>query len=97
MAGDTTDHTPGTKPKLPDAKSRPDARGARPGPNEGEGSQTGARQYDDATRAFVSSGKVKQAAEEAARDVSGPEADALRRAEEEGKKHSHGEDPLLRG
>jgi len=68
----------------------------RPGPNEGEGSQTGARQYDEETRAFVASGKVKQAAEEAVRDVSGPQAAELKRAEAEGKKHSHGEDPLLR-
>jgi hypothetical protein len=87
--------------KVVDAKSpskhnaaRRDAGGS--GPNEGEGSQTGARQYDEATRAFVAGGKVKQAAEQAARDISGPDADALKRAEAEGKQHSHGEDPLLR-
>jgi hypothetical protein len=79
------------------AAARPANSGTpRSGGNEGEGSQAGARQYDDATRAFVASGKVKQAADEAARDIAGPDADALKRAEAEGKKHSHGEDPLLR-
>jgi hypothetical protein len=68
----------------------------RSGPNEGEGSQTGAREYNEATRSFVASGKVKKAAEEAARDVSGPKAEGLKRAEDEGKKHSHGEDPQVR-
>jgi hypothetical protein len=68
----------------------------RSGPNEGEGSQTGARQYNEATREFVANGKVKKAADDAAKAVSGPEAEALKRAEAEGKRHSHGEDPALR-
>jgi hypothetical protein len=68
----------------------------RPGPNEGEGSQTGARQYNEATRAFVRDGKVKDAAKKAEHDVDGPEAEDLKQAEAEGKKHAHGEDPLLR-
>lgn len=91
MSGKTADTKPGTQQKM-----KPDAGAGRSGPNEGEGSQTGARQYDEATRAFVASGKVKPAAEKAARDLDGPEAEALKRAEAEGKKHSHGEDPLLR-
>jgi len=66
------------------------------GPNEGEGSQTGAREYNDAARAFIESGKVDKAAKQAARDVSGPDADSLKRAEAEGKRHSHGEDPQVR-
>ncbi len=82
--------------KVTDTKPAAEQDIGRSGPNEGEGSQTGARQYDEATRAFVASGKVKQAANEAVRDISGPDADALKRAEAEGKKHSHGEDPLLR-
>jgi hypothetical protein len=67
----------------------------RSGPNEGEGSQTGARKYNEATKDFVARGKVGEAAEDAAKAVSGPEADQLQRAEEEGKRHSHGEDPEL--
>ena len=77
-----------------DSNKNKSAEGA--GPNEGEGSQTGARQYDDATQAFVASGKVKKAADDAERAVRGPEAESLKKAEEAGKKHSHGEDPLLR-
>jgi hypothetical protein len=73
-----------------------DAGAGGSGPNEGEGSQTGAREYNEATRAFVESGKVKAAAEKAEKAIDGPEAADLKRAEAEGKKHSHGEDPLLR-
>jgi hypothetical protein len=91
MSGKIAASKPGMQPK-----TKPDANAGRSGPNEGEGSQTGARQYDEATRAFVASGKVKPAAEKAARDLDGPGAESLKRAEEEGKKHSHGEDPLLR-
>jgi hypothetical protein len=84
--------------KATDLKSKSEQnKSAQPsGPNEGEGSQTGARRYDDATRTFIASGKVKKAAEEAERAVDGPEAESLKKAEEAGKKHSHGEDPLLR-
>jgi hypothetical protein len=85
MPGKATDTTPA-------ANQNED----RSGPNEGEGNQTGARRYDAETRAFVAGGKVKKAAAEAVRDIGGPEAGELKRAEAEGKKHSHGEDPLLR-
>lgn len=66
------------------------------GANEGEGSQTGARHYNEATRDFVKSGKVKQAAADAARAADGPEGKTPRDAEAEGKRHSHGEDPAPR-
>lgn len=69
------------------------ARGA--GQNEGEGSRTGARQYGESVRHFVDSGKVNHAAEDAAHAVDGPEGPDLRRAEDAGKRHSHGEDPAL--
>jgi hypothetical protein len=65
------------------------------GANEGEGSQTGARQYNEATREFIAGGKVKPAADDAARALDGREARTLRQAEAEGKRHSHGEDPKL--
>lgn len=68
----------------------------RTNPNEGEGSQTGARQYNEATRDFVRQGKVGPAAADAKEAIEGPEAEDLRKAEQEGKRHSHGEDPALR-
>ena len=63
--------------------------------NEGEGSRTAARAYDKATRDFIDSGKVDEAARQAARDLDGPKAQSLKDAEAEGKRHSHGEDPAL--
>lgn len=63
---------------------------------EGEGSYTAARQYNDATRAFVASGKVDAAAE-AARPESEAEARELRDAEAEGRAHRKEEDPQVDG
>lgn len=65
--------------------------------NEGEGNHTAARQYDKAQTDFAKSGKVEPAARDAARAVDGPEGEALREAEQAGKRHSHGEDPAVRG
>jgi hypothetical protein len=63
---------------------------------EGEGSYAGARQYDEATTAFANSGKVGPAADAAVKSLDDPaEAAELKKAEEAGKKHSHGEDPAL--
>ncbi len=61
---------------------------------EGEGSYTGAKQYNDATREFVEDGKVKQAARKAA---PGSEAEAreMEAAEQEGRSHAKEEDPAL--
>lgn len=66
------------------------------GPNEGEGNRTAARQFNADERRFVASGKVEEKAREAEEALAGPEGDALRRAEEEGRRHSKGEDPLLK-
>jgi hypothetical protein len=55
--------------------------------NEGEGSRTAARRYDEAATAFAHSGKVKQAAAAARRAVEGPEAADLKEAERQGKLH----------
>jgi hypothetical protein len=66
------------------------------GGNEGEGSQTGAREYNRATREFVETGWVDAAAQEAANALDDEtEAVDLQEAEEAGKARSHGEDPLL--
>lgn len=53
--------------------------------NEGEGSRTAARRYDQATTAFVESGKVRPAAAAARRAIEGPEAAELREAERRAK------------
>ena len=66
------------------------------GANEGEGSRSGARAYNEATERFARSGKVEPAARDAAKAVEGKEGEALRQAEQEGKRHSHGEDPALK-
>ena len=62
---------------------------------EGEGSYSAAREYDREVEKTVKSGKVEQKAKAAKRAVDGSEGDALRRAEAEGKRHAHGEDPAL--
>jgi hypothetical protein len=64
--------------------------------NEGEGNKTAARHYNDATKDFVKKGGVEEKAQEAKRAVDGPEGKDLKRAEAEGKSHSHGEDPALK-
>ena len=60
----------------------------RPGPahhRAGEGNRTAARRYNEGVERTVRSGKVEQAANEAADALDGPEAAELRRAEEEAK------------
>jgi hypothetical protein len=65
--------------------------------NEGEGNKTAAREYNRETTAFTKSGQVEGKAQEAKQAMDGKEADAMRKAEREGKSHSHGEDRLLKG
>jgi len=61
---------------------------------QGEGDYEAARRYDRDQRDFVQSGRVDEAARDA--QPRGPEeADDLKRAEDEGRSHSKGEDPLL--
>jgi hypothetical protein len=64
-------------------------------PNEGEGSRSGARAYDQATEKFAKSGKVEKKAREARQAVDSPEGKDLERAEVQGKSHAKGEDPTL--
>jgi len=63
------------------------------GPNEGEGSQTGAANYNRGARRFAESGQVEPKAREAADAVSGAEGKTLREAEKAGKSRARGEDP----
>ncbi|HZP87224.1 MAG TPA: hypothetical protein VFB54_10425 [Burkholderiales bacterium] len=59
---------------------------------EGEGSYSGTKQYNEATRKFIEQGKVEQAAKDAAPHDQ-KEAQQMREAEKLGKQHSKGEDP----
>ena len=60
----------------------------------GEGNYAASKQYNDATRDFAHSGRVDEAARNAA-----PQSDAdalqMQAAEAEGKRHAKGEDPAL--
>ena len=66
------------------------------GKNQGEGNREAAQHYNKETREFVESGKVDQAAKDAKKAYEGPEKDELKKAEEAGKSHSHGEDPQVK-
>jgi hypothetical protein len=61
----------------------------------GEGNYKASRQYNDATKKFVESGRVDEAARDAA-PTSDAEAADMRNAETEAKKHAKEEDPALR-
>jgi hypothetical protein len=61
--------------------------------NEGEGSKSAARRYNDRAEEHVRSGKSDDAAEQAREDVDGPDGEELRKAEAEGKRHIAEEDP----
>ena len=60
----------------------------------GEGNYKASRQYNDATKKFVESGRVDEAARNAA-PKSDAEAKDMRDAEAEGKQHAKEEDPAL--
>jgi hypothetical protein len=60
---------------------------------QGEGDYDAARRYDKAARDFAKSGKVEQAAHDAA-PKSAEQAEEMRKAEDVGKSHSKGEGPL---
>ncbi|MGH6981450.1 MAG: hypothetical protein ACREFC_09615 [Stellaceae bacterium] len=64
--------------------------------NEGEGNKSADRNYREGVGRTVKSGQVETKAKDAEKAVDGKEGDELRRAEEIGKTHSHGEDPALR-
>jgi hypothetical protein len=59
---------------------------------EGEGSYSGSKDYNERTKKFIDSGKVEEAANDAA-PRSEEEAHAMQKAERIGKKRSKGEDP----
>ena len=61
----------------------------------GEGNYKAAKEFDDAEKAFVQSGKVEEAARNAA-PKSKAEEEELNRAEQAARARSKGEDPALR-
>jgi hypothetical protein len=60
----------------------------------GEGNYAASKQYNEATKKFVQSGKVDDAAKSAA-PRSRDDAQQMERAEQAGKSRSKGEDPEL--
>ena len=60
----------------------------------GEGNYQASREYNDATREFVRSGRVAEAARRAA-PASSREAASLEQAERAGKRRARGEDPKI--
>ncbi len=72
-----------------------DTSGPTSGEVQGEGDYKAARRYDKAAQEFAESGKVDDAAREAAPDDA-RQAEELKRAEREGLSHAKGEDPAIR-
>jgi hypothetical protein len=65
--------------------------------NQGEGNRDAARRYNEEAQDHARSGKSNGAADRARSDVEGPDADKLREAEREGKRHVAEEDPEVAG
>jgi hypothetical protein len=65
--------------------------------NEGEGSRSGARQYDEGATQHADKGRSPDEAKKAARDLDDPgERRAMEEAEKVGRGHAKEEDRLLR-
>lgn len=64
--------------------------------NEGEGNRTAAREYNEATRKFVASGRVEASAKDAKRALESDERKELQAAEKEGLRHVAEEDPAVK-
>lgn len=76
-------------------KSRPrDAQKPGVDKEHGEGNYKASRQYNDATREFVESGQVAEAAKKA-KPATRQEQEEMRQAEQAGLDKSKGEDPKL--
>jgi len=65
--------------------------------NEGEGNRTAAREYNEAQRQFIRSGRVDQKAREAEKDLKNEDIRReLEHAETVGKRHAAKEDPEVK-
>ena len=67
----------------------------KPGKIQGEGNYEAAKQFDDAEKAFVQSGRVEEAAGKAA-PKSKAEEEELNRAEQAARSRAREEDPAVR-
>jgi hypothetical protein len=81
-------------PKQSQPKASPSSNGARPTDpelqNEGEGSRTATRRYDEhAEQAAKDPRKLQKLGDEARKALDGPEGEKLRQAEEQGKNAKH--------
>jgi hypothetical protein len=56
--------------------------------NEGEGSRTAARDYNQRTEKFIQSGKVDESAKKAEKAIEGDEAKDMAEAEKIGRSHA---------
>ncbi|HEX4112148.1 MAG TPA: hypothetical protein VH020_06400 [Stellaceae bacterium] len=83
------------KDKAGDPLANVTGGGDKDGENEGEGNKTADRHYREGVKRTVQSGQVDKKAKEAERAYDGAEGKELRRAEQQAKQHSHGEDPAL--
>jgi hypothetical protein len=63
-------------------------QGASSSANEGEGSRSAARDYNQRTDAFIKSGKVDESAKTAEKAVEGKEGKVLAEAEKIGSSHA---------
>jgi len=63
--------------------------------NQGEGNRAAGQAFDRAQTEFAQGADVASKAAAARDALDGPEGPALRKAEQIGKAHSHGEDPQL--
>ena len=65
--------------------------------NEGEGNRTATREYNEAQRQFIRSGRVDQKAHEAEKDLKNEDIRReLEHAETVGKRHAAKEDPEVK-
>jgi hypothetical protein len=68
---------------------------SKPNQVQGEGNYDAAKEYDEAQRKFVKSGKVESAARDA-KPKTEAEAEEMKRAEEAGRRHAKEEDPAIK-
>ena len=66
-----------------------------PDTNEGEGSRTAAKDYNERTEQFMKNDDVEARAREAAAALDSEEGEELRKAEDQGRAHAHEEDPQV--
>jgi hypothetical protein len=64
--------------------------------NEGEGSRTAAREYNEKSKDFIDNVNIDRQAEEAALALDRPEGEELRRAETAGRAKAREEDPKVK-